>query len=564
MTLATFGHILGGIGIFLLAVSLLTQGLQMAGSDILRRVMVRWTKTPFHSIGLGLSATALLQSSSAATVIILGLVNAGILPLGHAIWMIMGSNIGTTLTGWLVSTVGLDFDIKAFALPFIGIGMMMRLFLKSPGYTAAGLALTGFGLFFLGIDILKDAFSGYAENIGVDGTADMDGFRSLVTLLLIGCAATILTQSSSAATALILTGTAGGLITLEGGAAMIIGANMGTSFKAVLIVIGAAPNARRAAAAHVMFNLLTAAVALAILPLLLTAIAGIERLLDIEATDMVSLALFHTLFNIMGVLLISPFVPMMTRFLEKRFVSAEEEDGRPHYLDDTTLEIPAMALDALLRELKRLQHIAARVTLNAVTAEDDKTRKTKAAEDAARYRESLSGLSGRINNFADALAKTQLSEDTSNRLQYALRINRYLHEFVRLSGSLADVAAFIRSSKLSPALTRDSQKYLDRCIRTLRLLADEKPLPKTALALLKKDYGKMKDSLLRGGVRKAISVNALSHYLDSLSLTRRMMEQGIKARLYLLMLEEGGEPPASADAHEEDHDIEDGALPASQ
>lgn len=318
---------------------------------------------------------------------------------------------------------------------------------------------------------------------------------------------------------------------------MVIGANLGTSTTAVLVVIGAEPDARRAATAHVLFNLITGIVALAILPLMLKFVAEITLALNLPPSDTVSLALFHTVFNVMGVLLISPFVPVLTRFLEHSFMSAEEEEGRPRYLDDTTLHIPAMALDALVRELGRLQNIAARAALTVIvdTHDDDFHDDVQAA---IRYRAALAKLSARIDGFADALAQQRLPEDTLLRLQYALRVNRYLHEFVRLSGAVEALVPLPKKKKLPPALLKENRHFLDRCIKFLTLLVEKKPLPKTALALLKKDGNSLKDALLKAGVRKAVSVSELSALLDATSHARRMMEQAIKSQRYLKILED--------------------------
>src|SRR5690606_20232674 len=163
-----------------------------------------------------------------------------------------------------------------------------------------------------------DAFSAYAANAGLDAVAQT-GLFSLLALIGAGSMMTVMTQSSSAATALILTGTAGGLLTLSGGAAMVIGANLGTTSTAVLAVIGASPNAKRAAAAHVLFNTVTAVAAVALLPFLLSGVEKLEMLAGIPPTPVVSLAIFHTVFNLLGVAILFPFVPFMTRALGKRF-----------------------------------------------------------------------------------------------------------------------------------------------------------------------------------------------------------------------------------------------------
>ena len=217
-------------------------------------------------VGAGL--TALVQSSSAITVAAIGFINAGLLTLPQAIWVIFGSNIGTTLTGWLVALIGLKVKIELFALPAIGIGMAMHMAGGKSRWGAGGLALAGFGVFFLGIHLLQNAFTGVSAYIDFNqfGTGTVLGDLVYVGL---GFLLTLCVQSSSAAMALALTAAASGTIGLEAAAAVVIGANVGTTSTAILAVIKATPNARRVAAAHVFFNVLTGVVALLILPTVL-------------------------------------------------------------------------------------------------------------------------------------------------------------------------------------------------------------------------------------------------------------------------------------------------------
>ncbi len=539
----TAAQVLGGIGIFLLAISMLTQGLQMISGNVLRGVLLRWTRTPLQGLFLGSVVTAILQSSSAVTAIVIGLVNAAVIPLHHAIWVIFGANVGTTMTGWLVSVTGFDFDIKIFALPLVGFGMLMKTFSQRWQINAAGTAIAGFGLFFVGVDILAGAFSAYATQAGFESVSQ-SGFFSLAVLVAIGFAMTVMTQSSSAATALILTGTAGGMMTLSGGAAMIIGANLGTTSTAVLAVIGASSNARRAAAAHVLFNVLTAVVALSILPFLLVAVEKIEIIFGIVPTPVVGLALFHTVFNLMGVMLLSPLVPVMTRFLEKRFISTEEQDGKPAFLDSTTLNMPAMAMNALIRELVRFKTLACENALDAFAGPMN----GKADTARRRRREALSTLSAHITSFSGDLAQEKTAEDTAATLRAALRTNRYLRELASLSLRAEDIRRAIAQEK-DIETVEDLRAFLEKCATILNDIAHDVLLARNVMTGFVRSYHKVKENLLEAGARHKISVETLSAMLDHLSAIRRMMEQAIKAQRHLGVLQEKhkiAEPAASA------------------
>lgn len=528
---SALASVAGGIGIFLLAISLLTQGLQMVSGKALQNVLKRWTQSPIRGIGLGIGVTALLQSSSAVTAITIGLVNASVVTLSGAIWVIFGSNIGTTMTGWLVSLTGFDLNIKAFALPIIGIGMLMKTFSWRWYIDAAGTALTGFGLFFIGVDILKEAFSIFPANPEFSSIRQT-GLASLLTLVGIGFVMTVMTQSSSAATALILTGTAGGMLTLSGGAAMIIGANLGTTSTAALAVIGASSNARRAASAHFLFNGITGIVALCILPLLLHIVHLLEDILDIRPTPVVSLALFHTLFNVTGVVLLSPFVPMLSRFLEKRFVSAAEAEGKPQFLDTISLNMPALALNTLVQELTRFKNLSCQNALSLLAQGHDSRLDTLWLE----KRDALYILSGHINDFASNLAQEKAPEDIAAKVNAALRVTRYLREISRLSVYGYD-AQRILAAVHHEATRRTVTTFLDQCKIILHKISSSAPLSDTALTDFLTDYQKCKDELLGQGAHKQISIEDLSQLLDKISPLRRMIEQAIKAERHLALLQ---------------------------
>ncbi|WP_262422753.1 Na/Pi cotransporter family protein [Brevundimonas denitrificans] len=259
MTLGVFASLLGGVGLFLLGMWLMTEGLKLAAGGALQAVLESWTRSAPRGFLAGVLITALLQSSSAVTVATLGFVNAGLLNLAQAVWLIIGANVGTTMTGWLVALVGVKIDVAALALPLIGLGMLGRLAFRGRSRLfGAAQAMAGFGAFFLGVGVLQGAFADLLGDMGHLFTGDAT-FAALLIALALGVLVTVLTQSSSAAIALALTAAASGEIPLSMAAMAVIGTNIGTTSTAILAALSATPAARRVATAHVIFNVTAAA-----------------------------------------------------------------------------------------------------------------------------------------------------------------------------------------------------------------------------------------------------------------------------------------------------------------
>lgn len=238
--------------------------------------------------------------------------------------MLFGSNVGTTVTGWLVAVLGLNIKIDALALPLIAAGMLMRLTGPSTRRGGWGRALAGFSVLFLGIAMLRDGIGEMAAQVWLP---QGEGLAGIAALIGVGIVLTVLMQSSSAATALVLTAAQGGLMDLPSAAAVVIGTNIGSTVTAVIAAVGATSNARRAAAAHVLFNLITGAAALAALPFLLALTRRLAGLLGEDGKLATALALFHTLFNVLGVLLMWPLAARLAAFLLQRFRTAEEDEA---------------------------------------------------------------------------------------------------------------------------------------------------------------------------------------------------------------------------------------------
>ena len=207
--------VLGGVGLFLLGMWLITEGLKVAAGASLERLLASWTRNRLRGLLSGTLLTALVQSSSAITVAALGFVNTGLLRFERAVWVIFGSNLGTTLTAWVVALVGIKFQINVIALPLVGIGALMRVFAPADRYRNLGMALAGFGVLFLGIEVLSSGFQHLGESFPLP-----DAGTPLVWLVLLGIILTTLMQSSSAAVALVLTALAGGLLGFREAAAV--------------------------------------------------------------------------------------------------------------------------------------------------------------------------------------------------------------------------------------------------------------------------------------------------------------------------------------------------------
>ena len=282
----TIGMLAGGLGLFLLAVNMITDGLTLAAGHALRDMLGKWTRTLGRGIVSGISITAIVQSSSAVTVATIGFVNAGLLSLYQALGVVYGSYIGTTMTAWLVAIIGFQVKVDAFALPMIGIGMLLRLTGGDSRRAPVGMALAGFGLFFIGIDVLKEAFEGLAIAIDLQKLT-LDGIAGVFLYAGIGFLMTVLTQSSSAAIAITLTAATGGIVGLYAAAAMVIGANVGTTSTAAFAVIGATSNAKRVAAAHIIFNVATGVVALMIMPVLFWSVNITGELLGLQDLSLI-------------------------------------------------------------------------------------------------------------------------------------------------------------------------------------------------------------------------------------------------------------------------------------
>ncbi len=341
-----FWRLLAGLGIFLFGMLLIEESVRALSGRAFRRIIRQYTDGRLKSIGSGSFVTALLQSSSAVSLMVLAFVGAGVMSMENAIGVIMGSNIGTTFTAWIVATLGFKIKIESFALPFIGLGAIGLIFFKSPSKPSlVSRLLVGFGFLFLGLDYMK----GSVENLSQ--TFDLTQFPTygLWFYVLIGTLSTAIMQASAATIAIVLTALNSQLITFDMAMAMVIGANVGTTITVLLGAIGGVQAKKRVALSHLIFNVITGLIAFFSIPIL---VGVINFFLDVKSNSLTGLALFHTLFNVLGVVIFFPFVGLFSRMLVRMY-----PDYKPIltvYIDKTPSEVSEAATAALRKEICHL------------------------------------------------------------------------------------------------------------------------------------------------------------------------------------------------------------------
>ncbi|MEZ5275235.1 MAG: Na/Pi cotransporter family protein [Opitutaceae bacterium] len=329
--IVTLFEILGSLGVFLFGMKVMSEGIQKVSGDRLRGLMRSMTQNRFAGITTGLLITSLVQSSSATTVMIVSFVNAQLITLTESIGLIMGANLGTTTTFWIVSYLGFKFSLTSIALPIIGVGLPMIFFRKSQ-VRNTGEVFIGFGLLFLGLLFLKDAVPDIRNNPEVLSFLQHytgRGIFSVLFFFIIGTVLTVVVQSSSVAGAITLTLAYKGWIDFPSAAAIILGENVGTTITANLAAIGTSLPARQAARAHFLFNIVGV---LWMLVLFNPFIHFVDWILPGTASDPtlipIRMALFHSLFNFCNICLVVGFVPQFAALVQ-RFVRDRGKPGRP-------------------------------------------------------------------------------------------------------------------------------------------------------------------------------------------------------------------------------------------
>lgn len=417
--------ILGGVGLFLLGMTIMTDGLKALAGSALRTVLGKAAATPLSGAFWGAIVTLLVQSSSAVTMTTIGLVSAGLLTFAQGLGLVFGANVGTTGTGWLVALIGVRVSLSSYALPMIFLGALMKL-LGGGRIAAAGGALAGFALVLYGLTTLQQGMGGLAESltpadlpavIGMPDTSWSSGLFGLFALIAVGLAMTAVMQSSTAAIAVTISAFYAGAVGLEQGAALIIGQNIGTSTSSALAAIGASPTAKRLALAYVLFKVIAALIAIAAFPLT----AALMNRFSASVDGMTLLAAYHTAYNVVGVAVLLPATQWFTRFVERLLPSRQTALERA--LDPSALENPVIAVETARRMVADiLASTAASVHAAAGGQRLSPERVEAAAGGLGKIRDFLSD----VKEPPETEAERHRLTSTLHALDHALRLVEHL------------------------------------------------------------------------------------------------------------------------------------------
>ncbi len=358
-------QITSGVAIFLFGMLSIEDGFQRFSGGFLERLLRSSTNRLWKSVNFGIITTTLMQSSSLVSILTISFLSAGLIDLAGGIGIIFGANIGTTTGAWLLAGYGLKVKLSTYAMPMLVFGIIF-VFQKSETLKAVGWVIAGVGFLFLGIHNMKEGFEAFRGAIDLSAYA-VPGFLGLLIFTALGIMATVIMQSSHATLVLIITALAASQITYENALALSIGANVGTTITAILGSLSANAAGKRLAGAHLIFNLVTAVVAIGFIHQFLIVVDWISLHVNIaEDNYTLRLAVFHTLFNVVGVILVIPFVKMLVRFLEKAIRDQTAELKQPKYLNDAVLESPHATLAAVHNESIRLYDLSLKVIANGI------------------------------------------------------------------------------------------------------------------------------------------------------------------------------------------------------
>ena len=441
--------LMGGLGLFLYGMNLMADGLQKSAGEKLKRIVELLTSNVLMGVLVGALVTAIIQSSSATTVMVVGFVNAGFMTLPQAIGVIMGANIGTTITAQLVS-----LDLVGIAPLALGIGIVIYLFSKNQKTKTMAEILIGFGILFTGMDFMKESVKPLAEYKGFTDALVAFGNKPILGILL-GFGITAIVQSSSASMGMLLALASQGLIPLAAALPILYGENIGTCVTSLISSIGASINARRAALMHLVFNVIGTIVFMLILTKPITMMVQYLNPEDVSR----QIANAHTLFNVINVILLLPFSKYIVKLTMKLMPEKEcekEKDKTVFYIDERMMETPSIALSNTVKETLRMGE-KAKLSLN--NAMEGFLEKSKSKVDASFEEEKLiNKLQKSILNYLLKLSKTSLNYDSRESVDLLFNTVNDIERVGDHAENIAELAISTIENNLN--VSKDGEKEL--------------------------------------------------------------------------------------------------------
>lgn len=492
--------IVGGLGLFLFGMGIMSNGLKEIAGQKLKDILGALTKHRVLGVLMGALTTALIQSSSAATVMIVGFVNAGLLTLKQALCVVLGANIGTTFTAWLVSTFGLGgLKITTYALPAIGIGFLLRTVGKTRKIKSFGNILLGFGLLFVGIEFMKDAFSPLRDSTEVQRTLIWLGQNPLLAVLA-GTVLTMLLQSSSASIMIVQVLAFQGAFGTDWHVAaqvaipFILGDNIGTTITAELAALQTSRNSKRVARGHTMFNVIGVAY---MLPLVWTGLFGniVERITPFklsQSTIMVHIAVAHSMFNVFNAIVFTAIVGWLEAIVTKIVPITEDELAQqPVALEKHLLNTPMIALEQTKREIIRMARTAKKALRFSISGIVDDNRKELGS--VREIEDFVDVFQLEITSYLSALSRRQLSDEVSIELPVLLHTVNDLERIGDHAVNIVEITERKIEQKLSfsnSALTEAEQlrKEIDQMFDSVIAALENNDI-EAAKSALANEYG---------------------------------------------------------------------------
>lgn len=430
---------LGGLGIFFFGMKFMSDGLQAVAGDVIRKVINSLTSHRLMAVGVGLFVTCIVQSSSVTTVMTVGFVNAGLMNLTQAIGVIFGANIGTTITGWIIS-----IKVDKYGLLLVGLGFIPALFSKSKTWQYAGRVVLGLGLIFMGLQTMSQAFVPLRDNQAfLDSIAFFSGqnYASYIAAIMMGCLLTMVVQSSSAMLGITIALATTGVIPYSTAISLVLGENIGTTITAILASIGGNVSAKRAARAHASFNLFGVFLMLFFLPQYFELI---DWLIPFDPNFVAAdgtrphisqhIALAHTLFNVTATLLFLPFINQLAAFVTKITPDREIKEV-PHLvvLGDPSNLLPAASLTQAESELKKMQEIVERMFLLTYKYWEANEYDPKMLAKILDYERITDNIHKEVTVFLCYVMEKQLTHHQSQQV----------HSLIKISDELESVADYL-------------------------------------------------------------------------------------------------------------------------
>jgi phosphate:Na+ symporter len=367
---AEFKTVAAGVAIFLFGMLSLEEGFKTFTGGTLEKLLKASTNRIWKSLAFGIVTTSVMQSSSLVSVITISFLSAGLLELTSAIGIIFGANLGTTTGAWLVAGFGLKVNLSSYAMPMLVFGIIL-VFQRAKNLKGVGYVLAGLGFLFLGIHFMKEGFDSVSQTIDL-AEYSMTGYAGVLAFAGLGILATVVMQSSHATLVLILAALAAQQVSYENALALAIGSNVGTTITAIIGAMSSGIEGKRLAAAHLIFNLVTGLIAIIAIQQLIVAVSWISVHLGIRPDNYtLQLAVFHSLFNLIGILVMLPLISQLVRFLKKLMPEKQADVEKPIYLSDASMEVADAAVQAVRKESIRLYDLAVDVIIDGLNIRRD-------------------------------------------------------------------------------------------------------------------------------------------------------------------------------------------------